>query len=633
MKHVTVEDAQIVLDGLVQLQRVMGKGTVRNELLMQTLFPVVVYHPTFKLDDRFALASCMIRAASIDPTPTPISLQRKSFRAVLTPTDPATPVAPAPDVAMLARKGIADARLVEGWETDGWFDSPDGRVFVAFWTATHPQELPAVTLTTEERITALLFFGLQAALNCVQDMVQEQDAALETLGIRDLSPSEQTSSRTNIIKDIRTRYTDAVVTCTFLPKPAENFADGYELMVGECWTWSEHLRLASEETVDVQDIQIGLGVASTVRHEFIQVMRKLRRVAQAWKEDPAVSTSADKSLLDMCSQAMECFEKLNCAAGSLVVPAVSSPSLQGLGLALDAAVSKLRAPFRGTLATCGAGTRLLGGGGGSLSDVSIQRIEGRIQSWKELEAWFATLPPTRGAGIAFLRNGCVLLPVDGRGRVKDKWIGGKVEAGEGWWEAACREVDEETFVRSDPWVHRMSRTSKPDARLLSIEGEEMPWKPMQSCPLGSVLVARSRGVQLERDVEQPSSVRRMCTRDVLAQAFDSLSESAKRRVVNKLRVAAEVQGSKSYRTLLMPVDEWCTQGRMASICAIPETFPKHAKAIETCSAAWFADVFADEPLDVDWASMRNWEEEGFVWAALETVGPRIANVLHNEFNG
>jgi hypothetical protein len=125
----------------------------------------------------------------------------------------------------------------------------------------------------------------------------------------------------------------------------------------------------------------------------------------------------------------------------------------------------------------------------------------------------------------------------------------------------------------------------------------------------------------------------MCTRDVLAQAFDSLSESAKRRVVNKLRVAAEVQGSKSYRTLLMPVDEWCTQGRMASICAIPETFPKHAKAIETCSAAWFADVFADEPLDVDWASMRNWEEEGFVWAALETVGPRIANVLHNEFNG
>jgi hypothetical protein len=250
-----------------------------------------------------------------------------------------------------------------------------------------------------------------------------------------------------------------------------------------------------------------------------------------------------------------------------------------------------------------------------------------------MEAWFATLPATRGAGIAFLRKGCVLLPVDGRGRVKDKWVGGKVEAGEGWWHAACREVDEETFVRSDPWVHRMSRTSMPDARLLCVEGEEMAWKAMHTCPLGSVLVARSSGVQLERDVEHPCSLRRMSTRDVLAQAFDSLSESSKRKVVSKMRVAAEVQGSKSYRTVLIPLDDWCSQGRVSSICAIPDQFPKHAKAIETCSAACFADVFAEEPLDVDWASMRNWEEEGFVWAALETVGPRIANVLHNEFNG
>ena len=54
MKQVTVRDAEMILDGLVQLQRVLGRGTLRDELLLQKLFPAVVYHPTFKLDDRLA---------------------------------------------------------------------------------------------------------------------------------------------------------------------------------------------------------------------------------------------------------------------------------------------------------------------------------------------------------------------------------------------------------------------------------------------------------------------------------------------------------------------------------------------------------------------------------------------------
>lgn len=627
MKQVSVQDAEIILDGLVQLQRVLGRGTLRDELLLAKLFPVVVYHPSFKLDDRFALASCMIRAASVDPTPTPISTQRRAFQAILTPNEPATPVQPAPSVELLARKGIADARVMDGWESDGWFNSPDGRIFVEFWTATHPPQLPAINLTSEERITSLLFFGLQAALNCLQDMIQEQDAALETLGILDLSKAEAQASITNIIKDVRTRYSDAVTSCIFLPKPAENFADGYELMVGECWSWSEHLRVASDDAVDVQALQIGLGVASTVRHEFIQVMRKLRRVAQSWKEDPGLTTSADKALLDMCTQAVQAFERLNCAAGSLDVPSVPSVSLEGLRLALQHAVSKLQSPFRGTLATCGSSAPVLSGGATTLSSVQVQRVEGRIQNWKELERWFSSLSPTRGAGIAFVWKNCVLLPVDVKGQCKDKWLGGKVEAGETWWQAACRETDEETFVRSDPWVHRMSRTSKPDARLLSIEGESMPWKSMSNCPLGSVLIARSGGIQLERDVEHPSSVARMSTQTVMAHAFDALPDASKRKLISNMRIVREENGPKTYRTLIVPLDDWCSQGRMMSIARIPEQFSKHAKDIEKCSAECFADVFAEEPLSVDWRSMKNWEEDGFAWVPLQSVGPRIRNVL------
>jgi len=630
MNQVTARDAEIVLDGLVQLQRVVGKGTLRNELLLHKLFPAVVYHPSFKVDDRLALASCMVRAAATDPTPTPISVQRKSFRPVLTSTEPSTAVPPAPNVSRLARKGIADARVMDGWESDGWFNSPDGQTFVAFWSTTHPKELPALELSPEERITALLFFGLQAALTCLQDMVQEQDAALEGLAIGDLSKSERQSSITNVIQVVRNQYKDAVTACAFVPKPAENFADGFELMIGECWTWSEHLRLASDDAVDVSDIQTALAVASTVRHEFIQIMRKLKRVAKAWTEDPATSTSADKALLDVCAQAMQAFERLNCAAGSLPVPSVPSPSLQGLQIALTQSVSNVQRPFRGTLATCGAA--LAGGADSRLSDVTMQRVEGRIHNWKDVEVWFATLPASRGAGIAFLWKGCVLLPTDAHGTPKDKWLGGKLEPGETWWQAACREVDEETFVRSDPWVHRLSKTSKPDARLVSVEGEPMPWRSMASCPLGSVLIARSAGLQLERDVEHPCSVARISTRDLLAQAFDALSDSARRKLVASMRVALEVNGSKSYRTLVVPMDDWCTQGRLPSLTALPQNFKAHAKSIEICSAACFADVFVDEPLDVDWASMKNWEEEGFAWVPLADVGPRIGNVLHNKFN-
>ena len=624
MKGVTAQDADIVLQGLIQLQRVRGRGTMRDELLMDKLFPVAVFHPNLKVDDRFALASCMIRAAAVDPTPTPMSLSRRSFQAVLSEVSPAVPVPPAPGVERLARRGVADARLVDGWETDGWFNSPDGRVFVEFWRSTHPATLPAVELTAEERITALLFFGLQAAVNCLQDMVQEQDAALEAEGAGQLPRAEAAASATNIIKDVRSRFKDAALACRFLPKPAENFADGFQLMLEEVWALSEHLRLGSDEVVDVQDTELSVGIAATARHEFIQVMRRLRRAAEDWMADPAASTRADKTLLDTAEAAMECFERLNFAAGSVPVPSVPSASLQGFQLALRHAVSKLQAPFRGTLAN---GPRLEGG---ALSSVTLDRVEGRVACWKDLEALLNTLPRTKGAGVAFVLEGRVLLPTEG-GRPKDKWLGGKVEAGETWWDGALREVDEETFVRSDPWVHRASRTTKPDARLLLVEGETLPWKPMRSAPLGSVQVARSGGVQLERDVEHPCSVSRMSTRDVLRDAFDGLDEDTRRAVVRGMRIALEVQGDKSYRTVFLPLDEWRAHGRMRSIARIPEAFAQHARTIELCSASRFADVFAEEPLDVDWNAMRSWEEEGFAWVPFDEAGPRIRNVL-DEFN-
>jgi ADP-ribose pyrophosphatase YjhB (NUDIX family) len=343
-------------------------------------------------------------------------------------------------------------------------------------------------------------------------------------------------------------------------------------------------------------------------------------------QDPAASTAADKTLLDTCEVAMRCFERLNCAAGSVTVPSVPSVSLQGFQLALQHAIQKLQAPFRGTLATCGPALE-----GGALSSVSLQRVEGQIQCWKDLENLLSTLPRTKGAGIGFVKEGRLLLPTDASGRPKDKWLGGKVEPMETWWQGALREVDEETFVRSDPWVNRAFRTSKPDERQLLVEGETLAWQPMRTAPLGSVQVARSQGLQLERDVERPCSVARMSTRDVLREAFDALDDETRRSVVRGMRIALEVNGEKTYRTVFVPLDAWQGQGRMTSIANIPERFKMHAKTIEACSARCFADVFSEEPLDVDWTAMQNWEEDGFSWVAFSDVGPRIGNVL-NEFN-
>jgi hypothetical protein len=629
MKDVQVQDADLILQGLQQLQRVRGRGTLRNELLMDPLFPVAVFHPTFKLDDRFALASCMIRAAEVDATPTPISLQRRQFQAVLTDKEPSKSVPPAEGVKGLARNSIAEAR-VTGWEADVWFFGSEGKQFVQFWTSIHPSTLPILTLETDETITAVLFFGLQGILSCLKDMCEEIDNTLKEKGVKkeDMTEEERKTSLKNILQLIRKEFVDVVNAAAFLPRPLENFADGFEIMLQDCWTWSEHLRLASDGAVDVDEFQLSVGAASTARHEFIQAVRKLRRAAQAWTQDPAASTTADKTLLDCCTLAMQAFERLNRSAGSIEVPGVPNESLRGLQMKLQATVTVLQRPFRGTLVPSTAGAPVLSGGSANqLSSVTMQAVEGRVKCWKELEDWFQSLPPTRGAGIAFLRNDTVLLPLDSHGRPKDKWLGGKVEAGETWWDAACREVDEETFVRSDPWVHRITKSHKGDTRRVLVDGEEMPWKPMKNCPLGSVLMARSNGVQLERDVEVPFSRARLCTRDVLAQAFDALPPSTQAKVVKSMRVALEENGSKSYRTLLLPTALLETTGRMPSVMNIPQAFKAHAKEIEMCCKPCFDDVFADEPLDVDWRAMQNWEEDGFGWISISDTGPRIRNVM------
>ena len=631
MTDVQVHDANLILQGLQQLQRVRGRGTLRNELLMDSLFPVVVFHPKFKLDDRFALASCMIRAAEVDATPTPISLQRKQFQAVLTDDEPCTAVAPKPGVDGLARTPIAQAR-VTGWESDVWFYGLEGKQFVQFWTSIHPTTLPLLSLESDETITAVLFFGLQAVLSCLQDMCQEIDDALDETGVPDLSKEERKASTINVLQQIRKEFTDAVNSAAFLPKPLENFADGFEFMLQDCWMWSEHLRLASDGAIDVESMQVSIGAASTARHQFIQGVRKLRRAAQVWIQDPAASTTADKTLLDCCTRTMQGFEKLNRAAGSINVPTVQSDSLRGIQMKLAATVGSLQRPFQGSLVSsiCSSSVNSLAGGSSpQLSSVTVQAVEGRMNSWKELEQWFQQLSPTRGAGIAFMHNDCVLLPLDGRGNPKDKWLGGKVEAGESWWDAACREVDEETFVRSDPWVHRISASSKADGRYNVVEGENSPWKPMKFCSLGSVLMARSGGVQLERDVEVPFSLTRMSTRDVMAQAFDALPPATQTKVVKSMRVALETNGAQSYRTLVLPLGLLHASGRASSIVSIPRAFKAHAKEIEMCCKPCFADVFVEEPIGVDWNAMRNWEEEGFGWIPRNKLGPRIANVMRH----
>lgn len=621
MNGLRADDADIILQGLIQLQKLREKGTLRNELLMDPLFPVAVYHPTFKLDDRFALASCMIRLSDTDPTPTPIEHRRRSFRAILSVSPPSEVIPEADGVSKLSRSPIAQARVI-GWEQDLWFLGPEGRRFVKFWKEIHPDSLPVVTLKPDQTITAVLFFGLQASLSCLQDMVEEIDSALEEVGVSTLTPSERSTSITNIIRDIRSSYQDAAFAAAFLPKPLENFADGFELVVQECWMWAEHLRLASNGTVDVDEVQIALGTCSTARHEFIHAVRRLRRASESWTHDPAKTAQSDKMMSDLCGKALDKFILLNRCAASVHVPSVALPSLDGLRLGLHQSVMKLQQPFAGTVVP----TRELSGGGAVQSMVTLTSVEGSIQSWTDLESWLRTLSASKGGGVAFLRHNCVLLPVN-RGIPQDKWIGGKVEPGEDWWTAACRELDEETFVRADPWVHRVKRSSKPDTREVLVDGEPVEWKRGHTWPLGSVLVARSNGVQLERDVEVPSTTCRMSTRDVLRTAFDSLDVQSRTNLLRSMRVSHELQGDKTYRTLLIPLDNWDSVGRMPSIVQIPTAFSKHANDILMCCDASFDDVFADEPLDVNWDAMRNFEEEGFQWVPLHDAGPRIQNVL------
>lgn len=632
MKDVKIDDADLILQGLEQLQRVRGRGTLRNELLMDSLFPVAVFHPTFKLDDRFALASCMIRAAAVDANPTPISLQRKQFQAIVIEgnAEPSDSVQPADGVEGLARTPIARAR-VTGWEQDVWFYGTDGKQFVQFWTLIHPPSLPVLTLEPDETITAVLFFGLQAVLSCLQDMCQEIDNALDETGVSNLTKDEQKASMKNMLQQIRKEFADAVHAAAFLPRPLENFADGFEIMLQDCWMWSEHLRLASNGAVDVEAFQMSLGSASTARHHFVELVRKLRRAAQAWTLDPAASTTADKTLLDCCTRTMQAFEVLNRFAGSLQLPSVQGESLRGLEMKLQSTVSSLQRPFRGTLVSSRDASPLSGGSAPSLSSVTMQSVEGRVSTWKELENWFHSLSPSKGAGIAFVREDCILLPLDAHGAPKDKWLGGKVEAGEKWWDAVCREVDEETFVRSDPWVHRLSKSQRKDTRCVMVEGEELAWKPMHTCPVGSVMLARSNGVQLERDVEIPFPLKRMSTRDVLAQAFDELPPSARAKVIKSIRVALEVNGTKTYRTLFLPTALLESTGRMPSIVQLPQNFKAHAKDIEVCCSPCFADVFVDEAIDVDWKAMLNWEEDGFEWVSVKKLGPRISNVATKYF--
>jgi hypothetical protein len=606
-------DACSTLRGLQALQRVKGNGVQRETLLMDKLLPVALTNPSMKWEDHFSLAACLIRAAGSDPDPTPITVIRKPFRPVVPLTFPSTPVPPAAGIEDLARNPVASKRVCGDWEADVWFVSAAGRAFVSFWHDSHPQGMQCVDLGKEESLTAILFFGLQAATSRIEDMVERMDIAMNMSTQLPLSASEKQSSLSQVLRELRSENEDAGEALQFLSRALETFADGFQIIVELAWARAEDVRLASDDAVETTPSQNALAVASTARHEFIQRLRALTRVVKEWQQDNYTSMVFDSKLLACAKDALKHFELLNVCAGSVPSLASDQTWMQGWIAAFNTTLVQVQSPFRGTQVTS------------LLSDnhtASVSPLEMSASNWKEVEDALQTFPVTGGAGIAFRMHNHVLLPLNAAGRVEDKWVGGRVEKGETWQEAAWREFDEETFVRADMWVDSFSKTREGNKRFTQHGNNVGTWKSFSEMSVGTTQVAVSNGIRLERmKTSEVYAHKRMSTRDVWQQAFDSAPPEARAACLASLRIICESAdgGRKSYTTLALDVEPLLPYGRTASIQIVPKRFRQHAQHMYSCASPDFADMFGQEPLVLDLQAMREWEQSGFEWVEETSI--------------
>lgn len=606
MTGITVEDLSFTIEGLQALQRVRGNGNVRETLLADSLLPVALAHSTLKWDDQFMLTSSIIALANSNPKPTPIRLQRNAFRAIVPSSFPSTPVASKADIFRLER--MASARVCGEWKVDPWFQSAAGRAFVHAWDKAHTAAMPCLDLEKEEALAAVLYFGLQNAESLMQDCVETIDAAMDVPLKVSLLPAERHTVTEQVLRELRAPFDDVNAMLAFLPRALEVFADGYELIVEIAWSRAEDLRLASNGAADTEETQTALAIASTARHSFIQSVRTLSKQAEEWKKDTFTSEHVDKRLLEAIQSTMKLFERMNTCAGSVPIPRVSEPWLQGFCDEVAKSVEQMQAPFRGTHVAHAEHEHV----------VTVTSLENSASRWMDVETNLKNLPNTSGAGICFRLKNYVLLPLDSRGKVETKWIGGRVEPRESWLDGAWREFDEETFLRSDPWCDHFSRTAESDVRRVKNRDKWVPWKGQ--CEEG-LLVAVSNGVSLQRNLQCPYPKMRKHTRDVWAEAFDQAPVEVQSKCLESARIIHESsdQGRKTYRTLVLDLEPLLPMGRVASIHRIPKQFSKYASEIFACSDPSFDDVFQQEPVDLNRNALREWEHSGFLWIKIEDI--------------
>lgn len=639
----TVQEASFVLLGLQHLQKIRGQGFAREQLIVDPMFewavakPILSQNPSLTIDDVVAMASCMLREvksmhARFD---TLITIRAQKFTKQEPTFEPQDAVPCAPGIASLARTPVARARVC-GWENDVWFASKAGAEFIDFWNNTHPVTLPCIVLPKDEMVVAVVFFGLQTIVSMLQDMQEDiQNAKFNSSDVA-LTDAQRKQSNAQVLVNIRNPFQDVVAAAEFLADPLQNFAEGLEIGLLDAWFAAEDLRLASSAIIDTSVLQSHLSQAFTRNRHFLDTVQKLKSAAHAWIRTPAEVANIDEKLVASCTQTLKAFETMNRSVGSLQMPVKPSLDLQGLWTRVQLFVLRLQKPFRGSCvqSLSSAGSAL--SGGASETSLHVQTLELTARNWTDVENVLRTFPQSTGAGLALMINDSVLLPLTQMHTLENKWIGGRVESGEHWLDAAFREFDEETFMRSDPWVDTFETCENTGKhRWVVLDGKTQgPWMQLAELeaiqePCLAQLAAEQNGFRIVRNVRCNVSYprKRLHTRKLLQQAFDSTSDSVRQQVLKSLRVITERTGAKSYNTIVLQLTPLLDRPRMKSLLDLPGNFSLHSKQIEVCVKS-FGDVFVGEIVSTNWSNAFAMEHPGFAWTKVNECPPRIQRALN-----
>lgn len=625
VSQVSVDEASSVCLGLQMLVRLRG-----NKALSDKYFAILFSSSTLHLDTIFTLCQCFLQYIQNEKNFRKLPLvyspeTRKKFTILAPSKPPKQPVPSLPDVEYLARNPVATKTVCGEWEKDSWFFNQKGDHFVEFWKATHLTQ-HCLNLEKGQKVTAVLYYSLQHCESIVDDSAE----------IFYTSVKKETAFREFIHQ-----CQDVFKVCCFLcsplkedSKPLEKFIDGFQVLVENIWEITEDFSYGSNHKVSTAALQTQLSEAAFYRQGFLQSCQKLYDIAHClleWKGENRVKVLKQHidayQLIDLLCYELHTvcnyFATLDKAAGSLSFNLQVPNEYQGFEKYLDQRIGILQDPFRGISVQKVKNIHY------DVEWISIPSDLVSMQTWDEVENYFRTTrKPSKGAGIAFLLNKRILLPLSHSTRsVQDKWIGGKVEPNESWIDAAWREFDEETFVRADPWVDEVKVYAGPRSRKMYFDNEkELPFlnlDEIQQLNHHQVwMIATENNIQIERHVKCRETYprKRTSTREIIRYAFDHSTSEKKYEFLVKLRLIAEKSENnrKTYQTFLIDLEPLLNQPRVSSIIKIPIVFPLYASEIQRYAEPCFADFFTTEPLKLNVQAMKNNEHPGFEWVRYQS---------------